>query len=506
MIDSARLTRQVETVAAVDLGSNSFHMVVGRFVDGQLRLIDRLRERVALAAGLDHESNLTEEAQERALACLQRFGQRLSDMDDGSVRAVGTNTLRQGRNAREFIARAEEILGHRIEVISGREEARLVYQGVAHSLQQDGGGRRLVIDIGGGSTECIIGERLEPLQVDSLYMGCVSYSQRFFADGELTALAMKRAELSAALELRSTKHFYRALGWSSVAGSSGTIRSIEEVVRANGWSDDGITAKSLEKLRKAVLAAARVDALDLPGLSKDRAPVLPGGLAILRSLFRSLGIERMHAATGALREGLLYDLVGRLAQEDARHRTIRDLERRYQVDVEHAARVERTAVSILKRVADRWKVDLEVGEQFLAWAARIHEIGLVIAFAGYHKHGAYIVRNADLPGFSRNDQELLATLVGIHRRKIAPDAFDALAERPGRLAARLAVVLRLAVRLNRSRSEKQIPDVRAKAKGDGLVLRIPSPWFDEHPLTETDLQTEAGYLKAIGIRLDVEKT
>lgn len=493
---------ECDIVAAVDLGSNSFHMVVARLVRSELHIVDRLRERVALASGLDDRKRLTNEAQDRALACLERFGERLRGMQQGSVRAVGTSALRMARNQQSFLARAEEALGHPIEIVSGAEEARLIYLGVAHDLSDDTN-RRLVIDIGGGSTECILGQRFETLKTDSLHMGCVNYSLRFFANGEITREALERALIAARLEVRGMERSYRAHGWEDCIGASGTILAIETILRENQWSERGITAKGLRKLRKALVEAGHVEKLALPGLQPERAPVLAGGFAILSALFDGLEIELMNTSTGALREGVLYDLAGRIRHEDLRELTIRRLSQVYHVDPEQALRVERTTLSLFEQAAGDWDLPLEQGAQFLAWAARLHEIGMSLSHSGYHKHGAYFVDHSDMPGFSRTDQLMLAALIEGHRRKLSTERFEALPLSLQRPVLRLCVILRLAVLLNRSRSQVPLPAVKLAVKKSGYVLSFPPEWLDGNPLTRADIEEEAERLAPLGFEVAV---
>lgn len=493
---------QFDNMAAVDLGSNSFHMVVARFVRSDLHIVDRLRERVALAAGLDEKKRLTLEAQERALACIERFGERLRGMPTGSVRAVGTSALRMARNAQHFLARAEVALGHPIEIVSGAEEARLIYLGVAHDLSDDSN-RRLVIDIGGGSTECILGQRFEALKTDSLHMGCVNYSQRFFSNGVLTRESMDKARIAARLELRGMEHGYREKGWEDCIGASGTILAIESILRASQWSERGVTAKGLRKLRKALVEAGHVDKLALPALQPDRAPVLAGGLAILSAIFDGLGIEQMNTSNGALREGVLYDLAGRIRHEDLRELTIRRLSQVYHVDRDQAQRVERTALHLFEQAAREWDLPSDIGAQYLAWAARLYEIGITLSHNGYHRHGAYLVDHSDMPGFSRTDQLVLAALIEGHRRKLASERFDALPPSTQRIAMRLCVLLRLAVLLNRSRSQTPLPDVKLAPKKNGYVLAFPDTWLDGNPQTRADLEEEAVRLAPLGFEVGV---
>ncbi len=484
-------------LVAIDLGSNSFHMVVARVVDGQLTLIDRMRERVQLAAGLDERNNLTHDAIDRGIDCLRRFGERIPA--GVRVRAVGTNTLRKARNTREFLRKATAALGHPVEVIPGREEARLIYLGVVRSL---GGAaeRRLVIDIGGGSTELIIGEGFEGKLAESLHIGCIGHTTRFFADGRLRKESFREATTAARVELETIEQAFRRTGWVAAIGSSGTILSIEAILRANGWGES-ITRDGLRQLRDAMIAAGRLSKLQLPGLPADRASVLPGGLAILYGAFKSLKIDRMSTASGALREGLLYDTLGRIAHEDVRERTIAWLCERYAVDRSQAARVETSALALLDRAQAAWELHHPDLRLVLGWAARLHEIGLALSYSGYHKHGAYLVANSDLPGFSREQQGLLAALVGAHRRRLRPERVAELRGAGGNAAVRLAVLLRLAATLNRARDPEGAVLPEMTAAGTIVELRFPKGWLEDHPMTATDLQYEQSFLAAAGISL-----
>ena len=487
-----------DVVAGVDLGSNSFHMIVGRVVDGHLDVVDRIREGVRLASGLDEKGMITAGARDRALACLERFGQRLRDMRPEHIRAVGTNTFRKARRARSFVRECEAALGHPIEVLSGAEEARLIYLGVAHDLSDDAG-RRLVVDIGGGSTECIVGEHFEPLEAHSLYMGCVGYSERFFSGGKLKERAFEKARIAARLELRTIERRYRALGWEECRGSSGTIAHVNALLRENGWSRDGINAKGLKKLVRALVSAGSLEALELEGLDPSRLEVLPGGVAILQAVVEALDIERMRVSSGALREGLLYDLLGRIRHEDVRDLTIRRLCERYHVETEHAARVERTALRCLEQTAAKWGLAEPESQQLLSWASRLHEIGLSIAYTGYHKHSAYIVAHSNMPGFSVEDQQQLASLILAHRRKIPP----AVLASDAAVRLELCVLLRLAVCLNRNRSPHPRGTFALAVRPRGLEIRFASGWLDEHPLTRADLEQEAERLATVGFELRV---
>lgn len=487
------MAQENTTIAAIDLGSNSFHLVVAQADDGQIRVLDRLREMVRLAAGLDKNNELAADARERAIACLKRFGQRLSEMPPGSVRAVGTNTLRKMRYAEEFLAEAATALGHPIEIIAGREEARLIYLGVSHDLP-DNGLRRLVIDIGGGSTELILGERFEPIQMESLHMGCVSFSQKFFANGEIKEKNWNKAVIAARLELQAIEADYRRIGWGEVVGASGTIRAVAEVIRSQGWNGTAITFTALQKLVDTMLAAGHINKLNLVGLKEERLAVFPGGVAVLYAIFQALQIEKMEAAEWALREGLLYDQVGRILHEDVRERTIATLMQNYRVDVQQALRVEQTARLLLSSVDKAWALDEEAAHHLLGWASLLHEIGLAIAHNQYHKHAAYLLENSDMPGFSRQEQKQLAILVRAHRRKFLLSLFKGQAQPETEKLLRLAIVLRLAVLLRRSRTDFELPLLAIDVMEKGLSLRFPDGWLDNHPLTAADLEQESLYL------------
>ncbi len=489
-----------DVIAAVDLGSNSFHMVVARRSNGEIIILDRIREMVRLGAGLDAQGRITEEAAEVALACLGRFRERLAALEAGQVRAVGTNTLRRARRRAGFLRRARKALGHPIEVISGVEEARLVYLGAAHSLPTQAG-RRLVVDIGGGSTELIVGEGYEALRLESLYMGCVSSSERFFPDGAVSAEGFSEARLFARRELEPVRKAFRQQHWQQAVGTSGTIRATGRVLRLLGVTGGEITRAGLEVLRERLLAAGNMARHDLPSLSEQRAPVYPGGLAVLTEIFAALQIETMVPAEGALREGLLWDLVGRLTDEDARDRSVRGFQQRFHADVAQAERVEVAALALLQQLAEPWGLTDPECVDLLAWGARLHEVGLDIAHAQHQLHAAYLLRHADLAGFSFDQQRRLAVLVGAHRRKIRKDLLDDLQEPWSKRMPYLMTVLRLAVLLKRSRSDKPVPPLAIEATRRKVKLGFPEGWLEAHPLTLADLEQEARYLSALDLKL-----
>ncbi|WP_369692028.1 exopolyphosphatase [Spiribacter salilacus] len=491
-----------EEVAAIDLGSNSFHMIVARQEGDGLRVVDRLRESVRLAAGLNKKKQLDDDCRERALACLERFGQRVDGLPPANVRAVGTNTLRQLRRAGDFLEQAEQALGHSIQVISGYEEARLIYLGVAHSIA-DEAGQRLVIDIGGGSTELIIGEHFQPRVMESLHMGCVSTTQRHFADGLINSAQLRRARIAAEQELEPIADRYRKQGWDRVVGASGTIRAIARCLELQGWAAGEIHLEGLKQLSAALRQFDSVKAIDLKGISPARAEVLPGGLAVLMGIFEQLGIKRMEVADGALREGLLFDLVGRIHHEDVRMASVVALARRYHCDPLQAERVGRSAEHLRQKAAKAWGLDKGPFADLLSWAAQIHEVGLDISHSQFHKHGAYIVAHTDLAGFTRDEQQMLAALVRVHRRKFSQSVFSEFAERWQTPLARLAVILRLAVALHRARAVEVPSTLSLRVEGNALQLRLPADWLAGHPLLEADLAEEADMLAAAGFNLSV---
>ena len=491
-----------DVLAAVDLGSNSFHMVVARYSHGQLVIIDRLREMVRLAAGVAENGRIDKEVAARALACLERFGQRLRDMHADSVRVVGTNALRLAHRKQAFLERAREALGHPIEIIGGMEEARLIYSGVAHTLP-DEPGRRLVVDIGGGSTELIIGEGLTPLELESLQMGCVSSSERFFRDGKLSAKRFERARLAARLELEPVQAAFRRRGWDTCAGSSGTVRAIGDAIRALDPQALNITPAGIARVIEYCVDVGHVRELNLEPITEDRRPVFPGGLAILAEIYSALDIKEMRIAEGAMREGLLYDMLGRFKREDARERTVRAMQQRYHVDEAQAERVEATVRNFLEQTRAAWKLEEPLAKWALKWAARLHEIGLDVSHSGYHRHGAYLLENGDMPGFPREEQRLLARLVGAHRRKLTLEGLEELLPPWDRSALYLIVLLRLAVLLHRGRSSTALPQIDLVAMPRSLEARFPPRWLDDHPLTLADLLQEVDYLRAVGFRLRV---
>lgn len=471
-------------IAAVDLGSNSFRLQVARVVDDQVYPLDALKDTVRFAAALDARGNIDATGQARALSALAKFGERLRGMAPEHVRVVATNTLRVAKNAAEFLPLAESALGFPIEVIAGREEARLIYIGAAHSLPA-GREKRLVVDIGGGSTEFIVGQQFKPLKTESLLMGCVSYSIKFFPNGKLTRQAFRDAELAARSELQAIVHDFNREHWQQAIGTSGTARSLGDIMELNGLSNGGLTLAGLEKLRELMLKAGHIDAVQLNGLRVDRRPVLPGGFAIMAAVFAELCVEKMAITLGALRDGVLYDLIGRQHQRDLREVTVSQFKRRYHVDLAQQERVAKLAELFYRQLAASMDLDAELDLPILLWAARLHEIGLSISHSSYHKHSAYILQHADMPGFSSPEQARVALLVLGHKgglKKLGTLAKDRWAR---------VLSLRLAVLCCRSRTDREAPPISLAVTRNGFSLNAPSEWLKANPLTHTALLQEA---------------
>ena len=496
---------QYESIAAVDLGSNSFRLEVGRVVDDQIYTLDSLKESVRLASGLQPDKSLDRASQERALDALSRFGERIRGLPPEAVRAVATNALRVAKNATPFLREAEAALGFPIEIIAGREEARLIYIGAVHSLPASDA-QRLVFDIGGGSTEFIIGNGMKPLCLESLFMGCVSYSLRYFPDGHIDRKRMNEAQMAAAKEVSLIAHTYQKTGWREAIGSSGTAKAIAEILEQNDLNPSGlsgITRRGLDRLCALMIKYERMDALPLNGVKSDRIPVLPGGIAIMSAILDTLNIEHATYADGALRLGVLYDLLGRFHHHDMRAATVKQFQRRYQVESEQADRVSETALKIfgdLMGLKLRKPEELERDSQFIDWAASLHEVGLSIAHTGYHKHGAYILSYADMPGFSKMDQARLALLVLCHRGKL--NKVEGLNREDN--AWRQILSLRLASILHRSRLDgAETPALQARETVNGFTLQLPAEWLAENPMTAAALHDESAIWDEAGFRLRI---
>ncbi|WP_017445040.1 exopolyphosphatase [Gayadomonas joobiniege] len=478
-----------ETVAALDIGSNSFHLIVARIVDGSLQTLHKIKHRVRLAEGLSEDNLLDEAAMSRGLETLTQMAQTLQGLPQSSVRVVATYTLRKATNANEFLTRAWEVFPYPIEIIPGTEEARLIYQGVAHTVAGDD--NRLVIDIGGGSTEFIIGKHFTPLRVNSRSMGCVSYTQQFFAKGKITERCFQRAIIAAEQELEPISDDYKTTGWQTVHGTSGTIKAIREAIRQNGWSQDQITAKHLEKLKQTLISYGHVDKIDIPGVSEHRRPVLAGGLAVLIAAFDSLDIKAMVYEDAALREGVLYEMEDRFQHHDIRQRTVESLRSRYAIDLKQANRVGVSAAFIYTQVKNEWGFDSDEYKHLLAWAACLHEIGLHIHSTAYHKHSAYILQFTDMPGFNTEQQLLIANLCRFHRKKLKLNELSNFNLFKQNQVVRLIRVLRIASVLNLRRIENYLPGYAVNVSKEDIKIEFPDGFLDQQPLLMADLELES---------------
>ncbi|HPF13818.1 MAG TPA: Ppx/GppA phosphatase family protein [Planctomycetota bacterium] len=492
-------TDSQNALAAVDLGSNSFHLVVAVERQGELVLLDRIRERIGLAEGLTDDGQLDEFVAERALGCLQRFGERLRGIPDNRVRAVGTATFRDIRDGRRFLRRAQANLGHEIETLPGKEEARLIYLGVAHSLGDDEAGR-LVFDIGGGSTEIIVGRQFESLGEASVSLGCIHHTKRFFANGELTRKAFKRAVLGARLEIEPITEAFQEHRWTQCVGASGTILAVSALLDVYANAQGVITPSGLDKLIDLLCDAGHVKNLHLEGLADDRRGVLAGGLAIVKALFEEFSIQEMRTAPGALRDGLLYDLLGRMHHEDVRFRSVVALARRFGTHHQHTENVLHTGESLFEQVREEWNLKRR-HQRLLVWGIMLAEIGMSVSYSGYQRHGGYLIENSDMAGFSSERQAVLAQVVRCHRRRIRPDDFAAYEESEARKLKRMASLIRIAHRLNRIRNAPEAPPVQAQAKGKRLHLIFPTDWLEQRSLVQEDLEQEAQHLNAWEIQL-----
>ena len=494
-------------LAAIDLGSSSFRLKIARVENNQLYTLDILREPIRLAAGLDENQQLDGASQQRALACLARFGERLQGLPKDAVRAVGTNALRLAKNSSKFLQQAEAALGYPIEIIAGREEARLIYLGVAYSLLQMDG-KRLVVDIGGGSTEFIIGQGVNPLNLESLNMGCVSHSLKFFPNGKITSANMQQAEYAARNEIRTISNQFTHPHWDVAFGSSGSARVLGEIFAQNRLANGDasvikgdINLAGLERLRELLLNAGDVTRLNLPGLKPERAPVLPGGLAIMLAAFRELGIARMQITSGALREGVLYDLLDRAHDHDHDHDmrdvTLRQMMLRYHADAPQAERVWRFANNMAQQFLDEQIAGSTL--RILNWSANLHEIGLNIAYEGYHKHTAYILKNADMLGFTKKEQDRLSLLTlahsgGLEKMRGLLDSAEDVA---------LVMALRLAMIFCRNRNNAPPPKIQARFSGTKFYLEIDPEWLVHHPLTHYALQAEVKEWRGFGYGMQI---
>ena len=491
-------------LGAVDLGSNSFRVEIGRVEDYRITTESYWKETVRLAGGIDANDAFTPEIQERALATLRRFREKLENIPPQNIRAVGTQALRTATNAADFLPKAEEALGHPIEIIAGREEARLVFSGCAHALPPSSE-KRFVVDIGGASTELIIGCGFIAKECESFHVGCVNTSLVFFPDGKITASALKQAQLAAQAEFEEAHQEFSFRNWDAAYGSAGTIGAVADIGLASGLTNGVVTPALLKVLRKELVEAGDIRKLNFPGLKEDRREVIAGGLAVLSAVFETFNIKEMRPASGALRVGLLYDMLGRQEQRDTRDSTVTALIKRSSIDKQQAARVAALADKFFGALNPDQSKSHDC-RKLLQWAAMLHETGRMISPSGYHKHSQYILMNSDLPGFSRYDQTQMSTLV-LGQRSNLKKVESALAD-PA--FVHMLVALRLAVIFAHARRTLRLPEIRLEqdthAKKPSFRLWVEPQWLSRHPLTGYLLEQESLVWSRVGMEFKLADT
>ncbi|MDN3610824.1 exopolyphosphatase [Vibrio ostreicida] len=489
---------EIRDIAAIDLGSNSFHMVVARVVDQDLQLVSRHKQRVRLAAGLDAQKNLDNASIERGLECLAMFAERLQGFDLHNVRIAATHTLRQANNAHIFLHRAKEILPFPIEIIPGVEEARLIYMGVAHTQPESYS--RLVIDIGGGSTEMVIGKRFDPELINSKQMGCVSYTQQYFVKGKLSNKNFAKAMLAAEQRLESIAYRYRKKGWDVAFGSSGTIKAIRDVLIGMGFEDGIINASRLDKLIDKLCEWSSIEEIQLDGLTSERQPVFAAGVAILAAIFKDLKISQLHFSEGALREGLLFEMEDSFKRADIRMRTTENLANKHQVNLDHAEKIKIQATAFLQQTHQHLGIK-KSSELFdlLQWSALLHEVGLSISLQAFHRHSAYILRYTYMPGFNREQQTVLAMLVRFQRKALKLKEMEEFTLFRKKHIVGLIRILRLAILLHGQRNDEPLPLLTLSIVDDEWTLSPDDKeWLQHNKLLHADLLTEQEYWHSAG--------
>ncbi|RJE77421.1 guanosine-5'-triphosphate,3'-diphosphate pyrophosphatase [Pseudoalteromonas sp. MSK9-3] len=493
---------QSNVFAVIDLGSNSFHMLIAKHMAGGIHTIGRVKRKVRLAAGLNEKNVLSVEAMERGWECLALFAERLQDIPAQNISIVATATLRLATNSDHFKSEAERILGHKINVISGELEAKTIYKGVAHTSACQG--RQLVIDIGGASTEVVIGQGFSAELYKSLDMGCVTFLEKYFCDGTLSKNNFDKAIAAAATVIAPIQSQYIDMGWELAIGASGTIQAIQEILAASGESEV-LTLERLLAIQKQTMQYASIAQLQLPGLSEERRLVFVSGLAILIALFRSLEIQQMGLAGGALREGVLYSMISDFQNTDIRNRTLDGFTERYHVDKRQAQRVAELSVKLAKQLAQSWQLDMAYITPILTAVAHLHEIGLVVDYKQYHQHSAYILNNTGMPGFSKTEKQLIVALTLGHRADLSSKLFTGLGSQT-LLATRLIRLTRLAVILSMRRKDDVLADfVVTMDKADHLHFSFAGQWLSEHPLMLSELEQEATYQHRMSWQLTIER-
>nr|WP_241664426.1 exopolyphosphatase [Ningiella ruwaisensis] len=495
--------RNTEVIAALDIGSNSFHLVVARVVADAVQVINRIKHKVRLAEGLDEKNVLSEEAMERGLTALESMAESIQGVSADSVRIVATHTLRRAKNAQTFIRRARKIFPYPIEVISGAEEARLIYVGIANYSNIEGS--RLIIDIGGGSTEFAVGKSSSPQLCKSVQMGCVSYQKRFFPDGVINRNAVESAITAAQQDLELACANLREFHWQHSIASSGTAKALALVAHPN---EEGIAKPfnqhDLQLLVARCIEKGRDENLDFDGLTEDRKPVFVPGLCIMLAICQSLNLKQIEISNEALREGVLSELQGKQTSQNVRVRTAQSLATRYDVDTQYAHKVLKSCMQIYNQVKADWQLEDAKYRFMLGWSALLHEIGLQVNSRGIQKHSAYILSNSDLPGFNQDQQKVMSTLVRFHRKKIQKDMFPISLEYSEECISRMLAILRLGILLNINRQLSNEIQVECKVRDAALYIRFADGFLSNNALLQADLDKERRYLKASGVQLEVE--
>ncbi|MBC8952120.1 guanosine-5'-triphosphate,3'-diphosphate diphosphatase [Xenorhabdus sp. PB62.4] len=473
--------------AAIDLGSNSFHMLVVREISGSIQVVTRIKRKVRLAAGLDKNNHLSQQAMERGWQCLRLFSEYLQDIPATQIRVVATATLRLAANADEFVRKASAILSSPVNVISGEEEACLIYQGVAHTT--GGPEQRLVVDIGGASTELVTGTGAKASQLFSLEMGCVTWLERYFNDRSLTEENFAKAESAAHVILSSVTTTLLEQGWHICVGASGTVQALQEIMIAQGM-DELITLPKLQQLKHQAIECGKLEELEIDGLTLERALVFPSGLAILIAIFQALKIESMTLAGGALREGLVYGMLDLPIEQDIRAKTLRNIQHRFQLDIEQAQRVRQLAEHFCQQIAKSWELN-ERCRELLSSACLLYEIGLFIDFRQGSAHSAYLVSHLDLPGYTPAQKRLLAALLKNQRGPVDLASLSQQNALPSLQAQRLCRLLRLAIIFASRRRDDSLPALRLRVEeNETLMITLPYQWQMKHSLRAEALQQE----------------
>ncbi len=492
--------RTTETIAALDIGSNSFHLVVARVVADAVQVVNRVKHKVRLADGLNDKSQLSKEAMDRGIATLESMVESVGGVTPDSIRIVATHTLRRAKNANAFLRRARKAFPFPIEIISGAEEARLIYVGIATHGNIEGS--RLIIDIGGGSTEFAVGKGSAPQLCKSVQMGCVSYQKRYFSEGKITRSAVEKAITAAQQDLELACANLREFDWQHAIASSGTAKAIALVVNpSENEETQPFNQHDLQLLLARCIEKGRSDKLDFAGLSEDRKPVFVAGLCIMLAIFQSLKLKQVEISQAALREGVLAELQGKQTSQNVRVRTAQSLATRYDVDTQYAHKVLKTCMFIYNQIKQDWGLSDPKFRFMLGWSALLHEIGLQVNSRGIQKHSSYILSHSDLPGFNQEQQKVMSALVRFHRKKIAPDDFPNVIEFSETCIARMLIILRLGILLNVNRQVSNDILKKCEVKEESIKLTFNDGLLNSNALLLADLNKETHYLKQLKVKL-----